>query len=214
MDTYRSGDATIRIAAHEPAGKGPFPALLLLHGSGGALSYWLDRFAPLLAQSGYAVYAPHYFEKTGTQRATPEMILDGRHFPEWLAAARDALGYISQQPRADARRIGVIGISLGAYLAVATAIDDDRVRSVVELSGGVPPGWEKRVSPSLAPTMIIHGDRDSVVPVSEARKLEGLLQLHKVRYSTEIFPEETHWFSSAAQLKLLVKCAQFLSTNL
>ena len=142
------------------------------------------------------------------------MILDGRHFPAWLEAARRALDFIAARPRADARRIGVIGISLGAYLAVAAAIDDDRVRALVELSGGVPPGWEQRVSSRMAPTLIIHGERDDVVPVSEAHKLEALLRLRSVRFATEIFPGETHWFSAGAQLKLLMKCSRFLSTRL
>ena len=214
METFASGQATIRIAVHEPSGPGPFPSLLLLHGSGGAISYWLDRFAPLLAQTGYAVYAPHYFDKTGTQRATPEMILDGRHFPLWLAAARHALDYVTARPRVDTRRIGMIGISLGAYLAVAAAIEDERVRALVELSGGVPPGWEERLSAKMAPTLIVHGAKDNVVPVTEAHKLEALLRQRGVTTSTEIFANETHWFSARAQLKLLLTCAQFLSTHL
>ncbi len=223
MDTYRSGESNIRIAIHEPPGPGPFPALLLLHGSGGALSYWLDRFAPMLANSGYAVYSPHYFDQTATLRATPEMILDGRHFPAWLEAARNAVSFIASRPRAAAGRIGAIGISLGAYLAVALAIEDERLRAVVELSGGIPPGWEERLASRMATTanrtpmastLILHGERDDVVPVSEAHKLEGLLRLHQVRSLMEIFPCETHWFSQVAQLKMLLRCSQFLGANL
>jgi dienelactone hydrolase len=214
METYRSGDANIRIDLHEPAQPGSFPALLVLHGSGGAVSYWVDRFAPMLAQSGYGVYAPHYFDRTGTQRATAEMILDGVHFSQWLAAVRDAFQYIAERPRVDARRIGVIGISLGGYLATALAIEEPAVRAVIELSGGVPHGWEDRITPKTAPMLVIHGEDDSIVPVSEARRLQQALEQHGVANSVEILPGETHWFSPQAHLKLLMRCSAFLSKHL
>ena len=58
----------------------------------------MDRFAPTLMKFGVAAYAPHYLQKTRSQRATPEMILDGKHFPQWLEAIRDAVTYISERP--------------------------------------------------------------------------------------------------------------------
>jgi hypothetical protein len=56
--------------------------IVVLHGSGGAGSYWMDRFAPTLMKFGVGAYAPHYLQKTRSQRATAEMILDGKHFPD------------------------------------------------------------------------------------------------------------------------------------
>ena len=140
MTTYHSGDRRIRIDQHEVPNARQSPALLLLHGSGGNVSLWLDRFAPTLLRFGVAAYAPHYFDKTETARATPELILDGKHFPAWLTAAQDAITYIASRPTVDARRIGVLGISLGGYLAMALAAQEKRIRAVVELSGGLPPG--------------------------------------------------------------------------
>ena len=118
----------------------------MLHGSGGAGSYWIDRFAPTLMKFGVAAYAPHYLQKTRSQRATPEMILDGKHFPQWLEAIRDAVTYIAERPGIDARRIGVLGVSLGGYLAVALGIEDRRTRAVIELSGGLPMGMGRLVA--------------------------------------------------------------------
>ena len=140
METFLSSSEQIRIERHEPPGAGPHPALLLVHGSGGAASYWLNQFAPKLAAFGVGVHAPHYFDKTGTARATAEMILDGQHFRAWLRALEDAVADLRARPTVDARRIGVLGISLGGYLAVALGIADPRLRLVIELSGGIPPG--------------------------------------------------------------------------
>lgn len=214
MASYRSGTVDIDVEQHEVLKPGNHPALLLLHGSGGAGSYWMDRFAPTLKGFGVSAYAPHYLEKTGTQRASAEMILDGKHFPAWLGAVRDAVRYVAERPVVDASRIGVLGISLGGYLAVALASEDRRIRAAIELSGGVPPGWENRVSSGMAPVLIVHGIEDAVVPVSEAYKLQSLLKERQVTCELEILPHEGHWLSSGAQTRLLMASSQFLSKHL
>lgn len=214
METYKSGTANIRVEHYAPSTAGPHPAILLLHGSGGAVTWWLDRFAPALTRFGVALYAPHYFDKTGTGRATAEMILDGQHFPAWLAALRDAVEHLRSRPGVDPQRIGVLGISLGGYLAVALGLSDPKLRLIIELSGGIPPGFEERVSSSMPPVLVVHGGRDAIVPVSEAHKLETLLRERHARHQVEIFPKESHWFSAQATPRLLTTCGSFLAKYL
>ncbi len=211
MATYRSGETTVRIEQIEPAASDTQPALILLHGSGGAVGYWAARFGPALAALGIGLYAPHYFDKTGTGRATAEMILDGRHFPAWLTAIEDAVAYAATRPSVDPKRIAVLGVSLGGYLAVALATQNPTVRAAIELSGGLPPGWEHQLRSSMPPILILHGADDTVVPVTEAYKLERLLTEKGAPHEIEIFAGETHWFSQAAQPRLLMRCASFLS---
>lgn len=210
MTTYPSGDAAVRVDQFEPKATGRYPALVVLHGSSGSASFWIERFAPTMLEAGVAAYAPHYFDKTGTQHATSEMIRNGKHSAAWLAAVRDAIGYVASRPAVDPRRIAVVGASLGGFLAIAVGTEDDRVRALVELSGGVPSGWETRVHPKMPPTLILHGADDHVVPASEAYKLQSLLEEQRVPHEMEIFPHESHWFSSGAQMQLVVRSAKFL----
>ena len=214
MARYSSGTANIHVDQFEPEQTGSHPALLVLHGSGGAASYWMGRFAPALRDAGVAIYAPHYFDKTGTTRATTSMIMDGRHFGAWLQAIQDAVSYVSDRGCVDPARIGVLGISLGGYLAVALGIEDRRIRAVVELSGGIPVGWENRMSRAMPPTLVLHGGHDEVVPVAEAYKLQATLEERHVRHEVAIFPNQTHWFSGTAQAELLIRCASFLDRYL
>jgi carboxymethylenebutenolidase len=214
MKTYQSGAVSVGVEQQGPETSGAHPAILVLHGSMGAGSYWLGRFAPTLTRLGIASYAPRYLQKTGSLLATSKKILDGKHFPAWLAAVRDAVSYVAEQPGIDARRIGLLGFSLGGYLAMALAVEDQRIRAVVELSGGLPPGWEGRVTKDMAPVLLLHGANDPVVPVSEGYKAERLLKERGVACDLQVFPGERHWIGGAAHDKLLLHCAEFLKKNL
>ena len=97
---------------------------------------------------------------------------------------------------------------------MALGIEDRRMRAVIELSGGLPMGWEDRVTQGMAPVLILHGAADTVVPVSEAYKLQGLLRERRVACETEVLPGEGHWFSAGAQARVLMSCARFLGQHL
>ncbi len=204
----------ISIEPSEPVTAARHPALLVLHGAGGAVDFWFQRFAPLLAGAGIAAYAPHYFEKTRTSRPTREQITDGRHFPAWLGVLKDAVGYVAGRPGVDPGRIGVLGVSLGGYLAMALAVDDLRVRAAIEVSGGMPPEWAPRVSASMPPVLAVHGLADTVVPVSEAHALDRLLAERGIAHRMELLPGEGHWFSPAAVPRLLAATSSFLTEHL
>ena len=47
-----------------PAGEGPFPSVMLLHGSEGGMSGWTHRTAAILAANGFLCY-PHNYSKGG-----------------------------------------------------------------------------------------------------------------------------------------------------
>ena len=174
----------------------------------------MGRFAPTLARLGIAAYAPRYLQKTGSLLATSKKILDGKHFPAWLAAVRDAVSYVAERLGIDAQRIGILGFSLGGYLAMALAAEERRIRAVIALSGGLPPGWEDQVSTGMAPVLLLHGTNDAVVPVDEAYRAERVLKERGVVCELEVFPGERHWITGAAQARLLMRCAEFLKKNL
>jgi len=165
--------------------------VLALHGSSGLYS-GSDQFPQLLADRGFIVFLPHFFETTGTTRANPLTIRD--NFPTWIIAISDALDFAQDHPRTDRQRIGIIGFSLGAYLALALASQQSRVRAVVDFFGGIPDHFAEQVR-HLPPLLILHGDRDTVVPVSEAYKIEALYRARQAPYEIKIFPNANHGFN-------------------
>ncbi len=212
--TFASGGASIRIQQIEPSGPGPFPAILLLHGAGGNTGFWLQKFAPQLSKLGIACYAVHYFDRTGTTFADAGAILDGHHFPLWLETVRDSLAYIALRPKIAANRIALLGISLGGFLSLATAATAKNIRAVIEISGGMAQPYAAQTTAAFPPTLILHGDADTVVPPTQATELDALLTRLAVSHQTILLPGEGHWFSAAAQLRILAAVAQFLGRHL
>lgn len=193
-----------------PNKPGRYPIVLALHGSTGLYS-GSGQFPQMLADRGFAVFLPHFFETTGTVSASPLTIRD--NFPTWTIAISDALDFAQDHVHADARRIGIVGFSLGAYLALGLASQQSRVKAVVDFFGGMPDHFAEQVR-QLPPVLILHGDRDTVVQVSEARKLEALYRARQAPYEMKIYPNANHGFNGFDMLDAGQKTYFFLKKHL
>jgi carboxymethylenebutenolidase len=213
--TLLSNGRTLRLESFLPKTPGPHPAILILHGSGGNTGFWLERIVPFVGRFQVAVFAVHYLDATGDLRAAPAQLTDGIHVPLWLQAARDALSHIAAHPAIDPARIALLGNSLGAYMALALATEGKTsstllIRCLVDISGGLIPPWDALATSAFPPTLILHGDADTVVPIANARTLDALLTRLNVPHELRILRGEGHWFTPAADLKLFASIAPFL----
>jgi carboxymethylenebutenolidase len=221
-ETFSSGGTTIRMEAHAApaASSEQRPALLLLHGAGGNTAFWLDRLAPHLNAAGVSLFAPHYFDRTGTDRADFATIGDGVHVPQWLDTIATAYAVVASRPGVDPQRIALVGVSLGAYLSLALAATRSAaatlpsIRCIVELSGGLVEPYASQATSSFPPTLIVHGESDDIVPVQNALDLEARLSSLGVPHEMALIRNEGHWFSAAAQLQLLMTVGAFLRKHL
>jgi hypothetical protein len=112
---------SVRLAV--PKGKGPFPAMLCLHGHGGSKEQVFDPksiyhgFADRFARGGYVVLAPSF-----PHRKYAAMML-------WdLFRCVDIL---ASRPEVDAKRIGVAGLSMGGEWTMWIAACDERLKVAV-----------------------------------------------------------------------------------
>lgn len=108
-----------RLDAYLPAGPGPHPALLLVHGGAWMRGDKRDmrEFGALLARAGYACFAPAY--RLAPAHRWPAQIEDCLYALQFVRANATRFGV-------DPARIGALGLSAGGHLVALLGVLDDR----------------------------------------------------------------------------------------
>lgn len=185
------------------------PTVLVLHGSGGSCDF--PEHTRELTARGYVTLAPHYFESTGTSWADLDSIQ--RHGLSWGKTIVDAVEFARQLPNVDPELIGLLGFSLGGYLAIAVAAHDPQIKCVVEFFGGLPEKFLPTID-HLPPTLILHGEDDRIVPVRHAMRLKQLCEEKKFCFEMEIYSGAGHNFSGTLMQTAMGRAMAFLNQRL
>ena len=192
-----SADGETLIAWHVPP-QGDQPLVLYFHGNAGALAYRVDRFRALIAD-GLGLLAVSYRGYGGST---------GRPSEAGLIADAEA-AYAFATASIPAERIVVWGESLGTGVAVALAARRPIGRLVLEApftsaaDVGARVYWflpvqslmkdpfrsDTHIGKVTAPLLILHGERDTVVPFEFGQRLFALANKPK---RLARFPEATH----------------------
>ena len=212
--TFTGHQKTISYEKFEPKADGQYPAVVMLHGAGGMNPLGggeaFRAVAKVLAGEGYVVLVVHYFDRTDTKFSDLET--SKKHFAAWMETIGDAVGHATEMASVDPDRIGLVGFSLGAYLALSEATFDPRIKGVVEFFGGLPRNLADRVK-SMPPTLILHGAADPIVPVQQAHDLERLLTEGGITHETHIYPLAGHGFLGADGIDCVKRTLAFLDKH-
>jgi dienelactone hydrolase len=157
-----------------PSGQGPHPVIVVLSGTGGGFD--LDK-AAVLSRHGFATLALAYF-------GIPPL-------PTWLHRIpleyfEAALGWLAAQPEIDAQRIGILGVSRGAELALLLATKSPAIHAVAayapssvawaaggrdKATGEIIPSWTWQCLPVPFAPMPLRGFMwRSAIPVAVLRR--------------------------------------------
>ncbi|MEV6412790.1 alpha/beta fold hydrolase [Kribbella sp. NPDC051718] len=151
--TVSSGGQELPGVLHLPAGDGPHPTVLLLHGFPG----WERNFdvAHVLRRAGYATLVFHYRGSWGAAGTW-----------SWTSALEDAAAAVAglrADPRVDATRLAVIGHSMGGFAALRTAAADPAIPAVGSIAGfdfgaaATAPNPDQYVEPFDGDLLPLHG---------------------------------------------------------
>ncbi|MBF6415578.1 alpha/beta hydrolase family protein [Nocardia cyriacigeorgica] len=151
--TYANGDITIAGTLTKPEGEGPFPAVLMLTGSGpqdrneelfGHKPFLL--IADTLTRAGYAVLRTDDRGVGGTSGN-----LDQATYDDLAGDAAAGVDYLSTRADVDPARIGLFGHSEGGYLAPLVASKPDSgVAFAILMAGPAVPGGDVLIEQNRA----------------------------------------------------------------
>ena len=176
----------------------------------------------LLAARGYVVAMPNFRGSTGFGQSFADAIL-GNHGEKPVADTLAAADWLVEHAGVDAERIALAGASYGGYLtALLTGLDQRFTAAIVHAGvydigaqfasdshwsrpsayGDAPwtdpvrlNAWSpSRFVPTMStPTLILHGEMDYRVPVTQGINLHGALSGKGVPARIVVFPHEHHW---------------------
>lgn len=209
-----------------PAGSGPFPVLLVIHGGPHAQFGWtLFDEAQVYAGAGYAVVLgnPRGSQGYGEQHGRAVVGAVGDRDRADLEALLDAA---LADPDLDAERVGVMGGSYGGLMTTLLAAVTDRFTAGIserslnaldsfagssdigsffpDLYFGAPSSWAPQSPLTHAggitcPMLLIHAEQDYRCPLEQAQRLFERLCDQGVPAELLVFPGEGHELSRSGQ---------------
>jgi acetyl esterase/lipase len=217
--TYRTVDGeALQIHVFAPAGSPRArraPAILLLHGGGWAAGApdWTYTSARRFAALGLVAASVQY--RLSNERVTPiDALADVCSAFQWIRTKADSLGV-------DRRRVGAFGVSAGGHLAAAAATIGCGNREGQYATGGPDAlvlwspaldvrgdGYFRRllrgraeveayspaehVRPRMPPVHIVHGEKDTLTPLSGARRFCERVMAGGGRCELAVYPGVGH----------------------
>lgn len=193
--SYKSGDDTVTGMLYTPAGKGPFPALIVIHEWWG-LNDWVKEQASKFADQGYVALAVDLYR--GKVADNPEMAHElMRGVPEDRAKRdlRAAFDYLVSQPNVKKDRVGSVGWCMGGGYSLDVALLEPTLAATVINYGhlSTDPAEMKKIN---APILGSFGGKDGGITPDDVTKFQqALTQLGK-KNEIKIYPDAGHGFEN------------------
>src|SRR5262252_10492392 len=122
---FRSGDVVLAFTLDLPEGPGPFPAVVMGHGSGRVTRDQLVWASRHFTDLGFAVLR---FDKRGVGESTGQFVFVGTKdspwvFPQLASDVAAGVRFLRTRHEIDGRRIGLFGVSQAGWILPLAARD-------------------------------------------------------------------------------------------
>jgi carboxymethylenebutenolidase len=193
--TFKSGDESINGFLVTPEGKGPFPAVIVIHEWWG-LNDWVKDQGRALAKDGYvALAADLYRGKVTDKQEEAHQLMMGAPRDRALRDLRASFNYLQGRPDVRKDRIGVIGWCMGGMYALALATEEPRLAAVVAYYGA-PPTDPAAIAKIKAPVLGNYGAEDKGPAPEQVKAFEAALKKAGQTVDTKIYPGAGHAFAN------------------
>ena len=170
------------------------PAALLLHGAGGfdrrIAEY--NRYASALASQGIDAYLVYYYSDADERGMSQSGDIFTERYPAWAKLVDDLADHLLTQKDSNGK-VGLVGFSNGGILATGASTLDPKINAAVIYYGTQP--WPLRMEPKhFPPLLVLHGDADRVIPVTEGERLAVLANSLGAKVDFVVYEGEGHGF--------------------
>ncbi len=193
--TYRSGEEQVPGYLALPQGKGPFPALVLVHEWWGQ-NAWAREKADAFAAKGYATLAVDLYR--GQVADDPDTAHQlSRALPNDRASRdlRAAFAYLAGRKDVDPKRIGTIGWCMGGGFALDLA-EEAPVAATVVYYGRLPTE-AATIAKLKAPVLGNFGAEDKGIPPASVEAFGAKAEQAGVKTDLKVYPGAGHAFASS-----------------
>ena len=177
------------VSSDEFGDKGAASCLILLHGASGTAQPFYAEQARFFGAHGFHVLMPHYFDATHSTDATPG------NERQWVAVVDAFVARCRQQP--STKQVFLIGYSLGASVALAAGSQGAAVDGIAEWYGSLPDEFFNTLK-AMPPLLILHGTRDTNIPVMNGEQLVKLCEMRQLECDHTFYPDQGHGFVGSA----------------
>jgi carboxymethylenebutenolidase len=193
--SYKSGDETVNATLYAPAGKGPFPALIVIHEWWG-LNDWVKGQAAKLAGEGYVTLAVDLYR--GKVADTPDLAHELMRGVPQGRATRDlkaAFDFLAAQPNVKKDRIGSIGWCMGGGYSLEAAIAEPLLAATV-INYGHLATESADIEKIYAPILGLFGGRDQGITPEDVKKFQQAMEKQGKKIEVKVYPDAGHAFEN------------------
>ena len=192
--TFKSGGETVNAVAYVPEGKGPFPAIIVIHEWWG-LNDWVKDQASKLADQGYLTLAVDFYR--GKVATTRDQAHELSRAPSDRVKrdSQAAFAYLQSRPDVKKDKIGAIGWCWGGGYSLQLAIAEPTLAADVINYGDVSASPEE-IKKINAPILGLFGAHDQRITPDDVNKFRGELNKLGKKEDITIYPDAGHGFQN------------------
>jgi carboxymethylenebutenolidase len=183
---------------YRPAGAGPFPAVVVVHGDFG-LNDSVKREAAQLVKRGYVVLAADLYRGQPIADLMDAHIM-GRGLPDDQVQAdlKKAVDYLIARRDVRPDAVGILGWDMGGGYALDAALADQRLRAVVTCYGRLTTD-PASLAPLKASVLGVFAGKDQGITTETIEQFRSAMAKAGKRATVEVYPACGNGFLNSAK---------------